>query len=51
MRAFDVKIRLADRVLRFQALGRCSCDVVCDCLEQFGVCAVCVKGVRHAAAR
>lgn len=40
MRAFDVKLRLEGREIRFQALARCSCDVVCHCLERFGVCKI-----------
>ncbi len=46
MRAFDVKVRLDGRVIRFQAVARCSCDVVCQCFSRFGVCRVCVE-VNH----
>ena len=44
MRPFDVKVRVEGRVIRFQALARCSCDVVCQCFARFGACQVCVKG-------
>ena len=44
MRAFSVKIRLEGREIRFQAVAKCSCDVVCQCFARFGACRVCVKG-------
>jgi hypothetical protein len=44
MRAFSVKVRLDGRVIRFQAIARCSCDVVCQCFARFGACLVCVRG-------
>lgn len=42
MRPFNVKIRQDGRVIRFQAVAHCSCDVVCQCFAQFGACRVCV---------
>lgn len=42
MRAFDVKVRIDGRVIRFQALAKCSCDVVCQCFDLYGACLVCV---------
>lgn len=50
MRAFNVTIRQAGRVIRFAALGRCSCDVLRCCLDCLGdgePFSVCVRGVRH----
>jgi len=45
MHAFDVKVLVEGRVLRFGAIARCSCDVVCGCFARFGACFVCVKGI------
>jgi len=50
MRAFNVTIRQSGRVIRFAALGRCSCDVLMRCLECLDdglPFSVCVKGGRH----
>ncbi len=50
MRAFHVTIRQAGRVIRFAALGHCSCDVLCAYLDRLDgglPFTVCVLGVRH----
>jgi hypothetical protein len=44
MKPFDVKVRIEGREIRFAALAKCSCDVVCLCFARFGACRVCVKG-------
>ncbi|MCU0988013.1 MAG: hypothetical protein MUE63_00095 [Xanthomonadales bacterium] len=51
MRAFNVTIRQAGRVIRFAALARCSCDVLASCLECIAdgeAFSICVRGCRHA---